>query len=251
VKKQTHLLQEQKIFALGTLAGGIIHDFNNLLTVIRGNVNLAELVVDKVSPPYKYLKKIRIAADNAASLSRQWLLFSREYPVKHHSLNINRIVRGVLEMFERLISKNITLNTILTPGLWAIRANGNHLEQVILNLVINARDAMPEGGTLTLKTENVVLEEENSSLAPESRLGKFICLSVTDTGIGMDKEIIQHIFVPYFTTKGPEKGTGLGLAIVHSVVKQHEGWINVQSRPGKGSTVKVYLPAFLGQSEEI
>jgi PAS domain S-box-containing protein len=243
-KIQTQLLQVQKMEAIGALAGGVAHDFNNLLTAIGWYTDLMMTEVEKTSSLYKDLKQIRLIAKRAASLTRQLLLFSRKQPIELTFLDINRTIDDLLKMLNRLIGEDIVIHTDLDPSLWTVRADAGNIEQVIMNLVVNARDAMPKGGKLTIKTENVSLDEECFKVIPEARPGKFICLSVMDTGIGMDKEIIQHIFEPFFSTKKAGKGIGLGLSVVYGIVKQHEGWINVYSEVGQGSTFKVYLPAF-------
>ena len=242
-KIHAQLLQAQKMESIGTLAGGIAHDFNNLLTVIQGYTELAMMKLDETDPLYRNLRHIRHASTRAANLTRQLLLFSRKQPMDLTPLNINRTVENLLKMLNRLIGEDVAINTDLEPDLWTVRADAGNIEQVITNLAVNARDAMPEGGKLTIKTENVTLDEEDCRTIPEARPGKFVCLSVEDTGVGMDKAILARIFEPFFTTKEPEVGTGLGLSVVYGIVKQHEGWINVYSEPGQGSTFKVYLPA--------
>jgi nitrogen-specific signal transduction histidine kinase/CheY-like chemotaxis protein len=241
-KIQAQLLQAQKMEAIGTLAGGIAHDFNNLLTTIQGYADLTMMKVDEADSLYRDLKQINLAAVRAADLTRQLLLFSRRQPMEFAPLNINRMVDDLLKMLERLIGEDIDINANLEPDIWTVRADKGNIEQVIMNLVINARDAMSEGGTINIKAENVILDEERCKVIPESRPGRFVCLSIEDTGVGMDKKTIRHIFEPFFSTKEVGKGTGLGLSVVYGIVKQHEGWINVYSEPGRGSIFKVYLP---------
>lgn len=247
-KIQAQLLQAQKMEAIGTLTGGVAHDFNNLLTAIQGYTELAMREVDEADPLYMDLKQVLRAAGRAAGLTRQLLLFSRKQPMELTPLNINQTVDSLLKMLNRLIGEDIAIKTDLEPDLWTVRANEGKIEQVIMNLAGNARDAMPEGGELIIKTENVTLDEDYCKVIPESRPGKFVYLSVADTGVGMDKEILQRIFEPFFSTK--EVGTGLGLSVVYGIVKEHEGWINVYSEPGQGSTFKVYLPAFYVEPED-
>ncbi len=242
-KIYAQLLHAQKMEAIGTLAGGVAHDFNNLLTAIQGYTELSLIRVDKTSPLHGNLKHIHRASLRAASLTRQLLFLSRRQPMELTLLNINRTVDDLLKMLNRLIGEDIAINTNMETALWTVRADEGNIEQVIMNLVVNARDAMFHGGKLTIKTENVTLDEGSCKGIPEARPGKFVCLSVMDTGAGMDKEIIQHIFEPFFTTKEAGKGTGLGLSVVYGIIKQHEGWINVYSEDGQGSTFKVYLPA--------
>ncbi len=242
-KMQAQLLQAQRMEAIGTLAGGMAHEIKNLMTIIQGYTDLAITEVDESTPLHEDLKQTRSAAMRAVDLTSQLLLFSRKQPMKPKSLNINRIVDNLLKMLGRFIGEDITINTKLESELWTVSADAGGIEQVIANLAANARDAMPEGGKLTIKTENVCLDEDYCKDIPESRSGKFVCLSIEDTGVGMDKEIIRHIFEPFFSTKEAGRGTGLGLSAVYGIAKQHEGWINVYSEPGQGSTFKVYLPA--------
>lgn len=240
---QGQLLQAQKMEAIGILASGVAHDFNNLLGAIQGYAELAMMRVDEADPLHTDLKRIVLAAERGASLTRQLIIFSRKQPMEPTLLNINRTVEHLQEMLNRLIGEDIAINIDLDPDLWTARADEASIEQVIMNLAVNAREAMPKGGKLIIKTENVTLDEENCKLIPEARPARYVCLSVTDTGVGMDEQIIQHIFEPFFTTKEVGKGAGLGLSVVHGIVKQHEGWISVYSEPGQGSTFEVYLPA--------
>ncbi len=249
-KIQAQLLQAQKMEAVGTLAGGVAHDFNNLLTAIRGYIDLVMMKVDESEPFYRNLKQIRNASMRAADLTRQLLLFSRKQPMEFIHLNINRTIDDLLKMLNRLIGEDIAIRTYLEPDIWMVRADPGSIEQVIMNLAGNARDAMPDGGSLTIRTENVLLDEEYCKVILEARPGRFVCLSVEDTGAGMNKKTVQHIFEPFFTTKEAGKGTGLGLSVIYGIVKQHEGWINVSSKPGLGTVFRVYLPASSVKSED-
>jgi len=249
-KMRTQLFQAQKMEAIGILAGGIAHDFNNLLTTIQGYTELAMMGLNEDDPLHHDLKQIHLAAMRAADLTRQLLLFSRRQPMEFAPLNIKRMVDDLQKMLERLIGEDIIINTEMEPDLWTVRADKGNIEQVIMNLVVNARDIMPEGGTINIKAENVILNKEDCKVIPESRPGRFVCLSVEDTGMGMDKETIRHIFEPFFTTKEVGRGTGLGLSVVYGIVKQHEGWINVESVLGKGSKFKIYLPAYSAKLED-
>jgi two-component system cell cycle sensor histidine kinase/response regulator CckA len=240
---ERQLLQAQKMEAIGTLAGGIAHDFNNLLTTIQGYTELAMMKTGETDPLHMNLKRVWHSAVRAADLTRQLLLFSRRQPMEFASLNINKTVSNMLMMLDRLIGENIVASIELEPEVWTVSADAGNLEQVIMNLTVNARDAMPNGGKLTMKTENVHVDRHYCDTYSYARPGNFVCLSIEDTGVGMNKEIVQHIFEPFFTTKEPGKGTGLGLSVVYGIVKEHEGWINVYSEPGQGSTFRIYLPA--------
>lgn len=247
---QTQLLQAQKMEAIGILSSGVAHDFNNLLGAIQGYTELAMEVVDEADPLYDDLKRINLVAERGAYPIRQLLLFSRNQPMEPISLNINSTVDGLLEVLNHFIGEEIAINIDLEPDLWAVRADEACIEQVIMNLVGNAREAMPKGGDLTIKTENVTLDKEHCKGIPEAQTGRFVRLSVADTGVGMDEEIMQHIFEPFFTTKEVGKGVGLGLPVAYGVVKQHEGWINVYSEPGTGSTFQVFLPTLAIKPDE-
>ena len=248
---QSQLLHAQKMEAIGTLAGGMAHDFNNLLTSILGYTGLAMTEVDTSDTLIKDLKQIELTAKSAAALTRQLLVFGRKQPLEVKSFNINKKIESLVEIIRPLISENISILTNLEPNLWLVSADEINIEQVVMNLAINARDAMPEGGGLTIVTENVIVDEKQCKSMPEARLGKFICLSVMDTGVGMNEETMQHIFEPFFTTKEEGKGTGLGLSVIFGIVKQHEGWIDLKSELGKGTTFQIYLPASVNQIEEI
>ncbi|MFH1226996.1 MAG: PAS domain S-box protein [Planctomycetota bacterium] len=243
-KLQDQLFQSQKMEAIGTLAGGMAHDFRNVLTVIQGYVSLSLMDLDKENPVTEYLKNIAQASKKAADLTQQLLIFGRQQPMNISALNLQQTVHDLLKMLKRLIGENIAVKTKLAPDTWGVKADRSNMEQVIMNLVVNARDAMPKGGEITIKAENVTIDSEYCLLNISARPGKFVLLSVADTGTGMDKETIQRIFEPFFTTKEEGKGTGLGLAVVYGIVKQHQGWINVYSEPGQGATFKIYLPAF-------
>ncbi len=240
---EEELLHAQKMEALGILAGGIAHDFNNLLTIIQGYINLAMIEVDKETPLYRDLKQVHLAAIRASTLTRRLLLFSRKQPISFTPLNINETINGMIKMLKRLIPEDISINTNLASVLWTVQADAGSIEQIIMNFAVNVRDAMPKGGQLIISTRNIEITEEDCKTIPESRPGKFVCLSVKDTGIGMDKQTIQHIFEPFFTTKQTGEGTGLGLSVVYGIAKQHQGWVNVHSKSGYGSIFEVYFPA--------
>ncbi len=249
-RMQAQLLQAQKMEAIGTLAGGVAHDFNNLLTAIRGYIDLVMMKVDDTEVPYRYLTQVRSASARAADLTRQLLLFSRKQPMEFVHLDINSIIVDLLRLLDRLIGEDITIDTELAEDVWMVWADKGSIEQVLMNLAGNARDAMPEGGTLTIRTENVLLEEETVKGILDARPGRFVRLSVEDTGTGMDEETMQHIFEPFFTTKEAGRGTGLGLSVVYGIVRQHGGWINVASETGRGAVFSIYLPASPVKPEE-
>ncbi len=243
-RMQAQLLQSQKMEAIGILTGGIAHDFNNLMTPILGYTDLAMMKVDETNTLYGDLKRVRDAATRAADLTRQLLLFSRKQPMEFIPLNINRVIEDLLKMLDRFIGEDVMIETELEDDLWTVSADAGNIQQVIMNLAVNARDAMAKGGRLTIRTENVYIDEDYCRTYGYAHPGKTVCLSVEDTGVGMDKETVRHVFEPFFTTKEVGKGTGLGLSVVYGIIKEHEGWINVYSEPGQGSTFKAYLPAF-------
>jgi CheY-like chemotaxis protein len=247
---QAQLLQAQKMEAVGRLAGGVAHDFNNVLTTINGYSEILMRCLEQGDPMVKSLEQIYRAAQHAASLTHQLLAFSRRQVVQPKVLDLGAVVADMDKMLQRVIGEDVELVMVRTPGLAYIKADLGQMEQVIMNLAVNARDAMPHGGKLTIKTGNVTLNKRESKLFPEARPGTFVLLSVEDTGTGIDKEIIDRIFEPFFTTKGPAQGTGLGLSTVYGIVRQHGGWIDVCSEPRQGSTFKVYLPAIAAKRED-
>jgi len=248
-RMQAQLFRAQKMEAIGTLAGGIAHDFNNLLTAVQGYAEVAMDEVDRADRVYGFLERIHGAATRGAGLTRQLLLFSRRQPMQRTSVRLNTVVNDLLEMLTRLMPESIAISVGLEPDLAMVAADAGKIEQVIMNLAINARDAMPRGGTITIETGNVSVDEEYCRFMPEARPGRFVRLSVADNGVGMSEETLPHIFEPFFTTKEAEKGTGLGLAVVYGIVKEHEGWIDVNSEPGRGTICEVYLPAYSVEPE--
>jgi two-component system cell cycle sensor histidine kinase/response regulator CckA len=246
---QAQLLQAQKMEAVGTLAGGIAHDFNNLLATIQGYSELAMRKTEERDALYEDLKQINDAGSSATDLTRQLLLFSRQQPMHVSNLDLNKVVRHMIRMLGRLIGEDIRISTALAPDLGSIKGDRGNLEQVIMNLVLNARDAMPDGGEITLATENLLFTDRQGMMDGASASGRYVRLSVADDGTGMDEATVQRIFEPFFTTKGAGRGTGLGLSVVYGIVKQHGGWIKVQSRPGDGSTFHVYFEAAPQDSE--
>jgi signal transduction histidine kinase len=237
------LRQAQKMEAIGRLAGGISHDFNNVLTAIIGYSDLILHRLGEDNPVAHEITTIKLAGERAASLTRQLLTFSRRQILMPKILDLNEVVRESGKILRPLIGEDIRFQTSLDAALHPVRADHGQIVQVILNLAVNARDATSEGGTITIRTENASLDEQDCLSVPDSRPGEFACLSVADTGAGMEAATLERIFEPFFTTKGSGKGTGLGLSVVYGIVKQHNGWVNVHSAPGQGATFKVYLPA--------
>lgn len=240
-KKIDEKLREiQKMEALGRLAGGIAHDFNNLLTVILGNIALLLKNLKPGDPNYEKLKLVMETAEKASSLTGQLLTFSRSKFSSQENFNPNTLVNKIAKFLSRTLGEKIMLELFLNPDVACIKMNPNQMEQVILNLAINAKDAMPEGGKLTISTDNAEVKGEDFKLNPEAKIGKYAVIRVSDTGTGIPEEIIGQIFEPFFSTK--EKGSGLGLSIVYGIVKQSGGYITVESKPGKGTTFSIFIP---------
>jgi two-component system cell cycle sensor histidine kinase/response regulator CckA len=241
---EEQLRQSQKMAAVGQLAGGVAHEFNNMLAVIRGNAEL--LLMDEgqhTAETRESLTRVVEASERAANLTRQLLTFSRKQVMQPQPLALNEVFANLTKRLNRAISENIDLQCHYEALLPYVQADPGMMEQVILNLVANARDAMPQGGQLRVATEQVTLDEAHARVNPEARAGEFVCLSVSDTGTGIAPEVLPRIFEPFFTTKEVGKGTGLGLATVYGIIKQHQGWLEVSSQLGEGSTFKVFLPA--------
>ncbi len=241
---EDQLRQSQKMEAVGRLAGGVAHDFNNILTAIIGYSDLILLKMDETDPNFGFISEIKIAGERAAALTRQLLAFSRKQILQPERLDLNKVIINVQKMLKRLIGEDIELQTSLDPGLSAVKADPGQLEQVIMNLAVNARDAMPAGGQLLLETQNVCLDEDYAQRHTDVTPGPWVLLAVSDTGAGIDQETLEHVFEPFFTTKETQKGTGLGLATVHGIIRQSRGHIRVYSEPGRGTTFKIYLPQF-------
>jgi two-component system cell cycle sensor histidine kinase/response regulator CckA len=242
VQLEKQLRQSQKIEGIGKLAGGVAHDFNNLLTVITGYCDMLLTMLPPGDPKRNFVTEIQHAGDRAASLTRQLLAFSRKQILEPKVLDLNEIVSNIEKMLRRLIGEDIVLTTILSPYARRVKVDPSQLEQVVINLAVNARDAMPMGGRLIIETGDSEMGEEFCRLHPGSRPGRYATLWISDTGCGMTSEVMARIFEPFFTTKEPGKGTGLGLSTVFGIVKQSDGYIDVESEAGAGSCFKIYLP---------
>ena len=240
---EEQLRQLQKMESIGQLAAGVAHDFNNILAVIQGHAYLLLGGVVEGKDAEESLKQIGAATKRAAGLTRQLLTFSRKQELQPQNLNLNEVINGMAGMVGRLLGAHIALEFVPTPDLPVIYGDVSMMEQILLNLAVNARDAMPRGGQLTVRTAARTFSETEAQRNPEARGGLFACLSVRDTGCGIPPEILLRIFEPFFTTKEAGKGTGLGLATVYGIVKQHQGWIEVESAVGQGTTFNVFLPA--------
>ena len=248
---ESHLRQAQKVESIGRLAGGIAHDFNNLLAVIGG---YASHLLDQHTPgdpEYPELSEIRNAVETAAQLTQQLLTFSRRRASNPEALNLNRIVERDCSMLRRTLGKNIDLVTRLDPSLGLVRVDPVEMSQVLLNLAVNARDAMPGGGKLTIVSSNATISDGQGSVAPAVPAGQYVQLTVADTGTGMTKEVLDRLFEPFFTTKEAGKGTGLGLSIIFGIVKQSGGHIRVESAPGRGTSFRIFLPRTQTESPSV
>jgi PAS domain S-box-containing protein len=238
---QERLRQAQRMEAVGHLTGGVAHDFNNILQVIRGNLELiAAKVKDREAS--QRLKNALHGADRAAALTRQLLAFARRQPLEPRVVDLGRQVKDMAEMLRRTLGEGVEIETVIAGGLWNTLADPAQVESAVLNLALNARDAMPDGGRLTIEISNAVLDEAYVRQQPEVKAGQYVLLAVSDTGHGMSKETLSKVFEPFFTTKGEEKGTGLGLSMVYGFVHQSNGHVQIDSQPGHGATVKIYLP---------
>jgi PAS domain S-box-containing protein len=248
---EAQLLQAQKMESVGRLAGGIAHDFNNLLTAISGYTDLAHAALPADHPVRSDLDEIQKAARRAATLTRQLLAFARKQPIEPHILNLNDLLREMDKLLRRVIGENIDLVTQPAADLGQVIADPGQIEQVLINLAVNARDAMAEGGKLTIETHNVRLDAAYSRGHVSVTEGPYVLLAVSDTGAGMDAEVQSHMFEPFFTTKEYDKGTGLGLATCYGIIKQHGGFIWVYSEVGHGTSIKIYLPRVYEAAETL
>jgi PAS domain S-box-containing protein len=248
---EAQLLQAQKMESVGRLAGGIAHDFNNLLGVITGYGDLLRGEIGPGHPGHRRVVEIRKAADRAATLTRQLLAFSRKQVLQLRVVDLNAVVAGIEPMLRRLIGEHIDLITVFGEGLGRVKADPSQIEQVIANLAVNSRDAMPRGGKLLIETGNVHLDEVYAATRSGVEPGRYVMLAVSDTGHGMDSETLARMFEPFFTTKGLGQGTGLGLATVYGIVKQVGGQVMVYSEPGHGTSFKIYLPRLEHAGDEV
>jgi PAS domain S-box-containing protein len=248
---EERLRQSQKMEAVGQLTGGIAHDFNNLLTVIIGNLDLlARRATSRESELARLAESALRGANRAATLTQRLLAFSRRQPLDPRIIDLNKLVTGMSDLLRRTLGETIAVETVLAAGLWRSRADPNQLENALLNLVINARDAMPGGGRLTIETGNAMLDETYAASEGDVRAGQYVMLAVSDTGAGMSAEIVGKAFEPFFTTKAIGEGSGLGLSMVYGFVKQSNGHVKIYSEPGAGTTVKIYLPRHFGRTKE-
>ena len=243
LKLEEQLRQSQKLHAIGQLAGGIAHDFNNMLTVISGHSDLLLDLIDAAGPMRASVTAIHDAGERAGLLTRQLLMFSRKRILEPKALFLNDMIRNAGMLLRRLIGEDIVLSTVLSASLHRVMADPGQIEQLIMNLSLNSRDAMPQGGTLTIETQDVEIDRDRCQIHPDARPGRYVQLSVTDTGCGLTPEVRAHLFEPFFTTKGPGKGTGLGLATVYGIVQQSGGFITVHSEVGIGTAFHIYVPA--------
>ncbi|MFH2046764.1 MAG: PAS domain S-box protein [Pseudomonadota bacterium] len=250
-KLEAQLHQAQKMEAVGRLAGGVAHDFNNMIGVIIGHTDLCMEGLDPSHPLYVNLLEIQTAAERSANLTRQLLAFARKQTIIPKVLDLNETVEGMLKMLRRLIGEDIDLAWLPDTGIWSVKMDPSQIDQILANLCVNARDAICEVGKITIETENVTIDEIYSDTLTEFIPGEYVRLTVSDNGIGMDKETLNSLFEPFFTTKDKDKGTGLGLATVYGIVKQNNGFINVYSEPDHGSVFKIYLPRHTADTVQV
>ncbi|HXH65549.1 MAG TPA: ATP-binding protein, partial [Mariprofundaceae bacterium] len=245
---QAQLVQAQKMESIGRLAGGIAHDFNNVLSAVIGYAELALREADISERLYGYLQEIRKAADRSVDLTRQLLAFARKQTVLPKVVDLNETVTGLITLLQRLIGEEVHLTWQPGARVWAVKVDPSQIDQILTNLCVNARDAIENTGTITIQTRNGVLDETYAADHPGAVPGEYVLLSVTDDGQGMVRETLAHVFEPFFTTKEMGKGTGLGLAMVYGIVKQNNGYIDIDSEPGRGTTISIYLPRHMGEA---
>jgi signal transduction histidine kinase len=249
---ESQLRQAQKMEALGQLTGGIAHDFNNMLGVIMGALDLVKRRIAKGDYGVeRFLDAATIASERAATLTQRLLAFARQQPLSPQPLDANRMIAAMSDLLHSTLGEHIQIETVTAAGLWTVHADSQQLENALLNIAINGRDAMPGGGKLTIETGNAYLDEAYCAQNPEVRPGQFALIAVTDTGVGMSADVAARVFDPFFTTKPTGKGTGLGLSQVYGFVKQSSGHIKIYSEPGSGTTVKVYLPRLVADAKDI
>jgi signal transduction histidine kinase/CheY-like chemotaxis protein len=246
------LRQAQKMEAVGQLTGGIAHDFNNILTIITGNLDLAHRLVAGQQPKVERMIGTALGAvDRAASLIRRLLAFARRQPLEPAVIDVNKLVAGMSELVRRMLGETISIETVLAGGIWSCFCDANQLESALLNLVLNARDAMPDGGALTVETQNTLLDDSYADAHEEVKAGQYVMVSISDTGTGMMPEIVAQVFEPFFTTKQAGEGSGLGLSMVYGFIKQSGGHIKIYSELGQGTAVKLYLPRHFGPEQPV
>jgi nitrogen-specific signal transduction histidine kinase len=248
-KLEQQFLRAQRMESIGTLAGGVAHDINNILTPILLSIDLLKTMTENPKS-LKILNTIEVSANRGAGIVRQVLSFARGAEGQKTEIQPKRLFRELENIIKDTFPKNIQLRISILNGIWTFPGDPTQLQQILLNLCVNARDAMPDGGTLTISVENCVMDEQYSATNIQTKPGRYVNISVTDSGTGIPQNIIDKIFDPFFTTKEPNKGTGLGLSTVVAIVKTHDGIVNVYSEPGKGTTFKVFLPATGTFSEE-
>ena len=248
---ERQLRQAQKMEAIGQLAAGVAHDFNNILTVIQGHAGLMQQKLDPSSPQKKSLEQIARAAARAATLIRQLLMFSRKQVMQFRHLDLNDTLRNSIKMLERLVGEHVQIDFRPQSPIPAIHADTSMMEQIAMNLAVNARDAMPNGGRVSITTALETIHRAPTPIDSERRDGEYLCLTFSDTGTGMDTQVLSRIFEPFFTTKPVGKGTGLGLSTVFGIVRQHQGWLEVESTPNQGTTFRIYFPASLQAADKM
>ena len=246
---ERQLMQAQKMDSIGQLAAGVAHDFNNILTVIQGHAGMIKdrIASDELSA--SSIQQVLVASTRAATLIRQLLMFSRKQVTQFRNIDLNQTLQSSLSMMRRLTGEHIELDFRPGPNLSAIHADDSMVEQIVMNLTVNARDAMPDGGAIHIATQTILLNRPANQWDTEERRGEFVCLRFADSGCGMEPDVLARIFEPFFTTKASGKGTGLGLATVQSIIRQHNGWLEVETKPGVGTTFEIYFPATASPAE--